>query len=627
MESGEKLLQDTNGYENYLSKDELRNLATIEGNLIYLAENKKLSTGNIYSIAMNHPVSENTLVALYHCGAITLRQVEQCTQKKGMDFNEIKEKIKEANPYDLHQIDITKEETWELLTEEEKRKATIMQIEKENSQAVQERINQLYDIHEIAELYRQIYVEKNPENREKYIDLIKLHIAIGNDKNDEIVNLLEEELSNEMLMNLYQDSLINVDILESYGEKELVIEAFHQGKIQDKDVIEVIRKYPIKLEEKELNQLLEKKLLTTQDMIDFYVEDKVKLDTMKKVNETLEEDQKIENFLSEERLINFCHNNKEKNNMKYGRYKLLYLALKREKLEEREKVELDKKIIEKLEDISRADLVTLYQDNLLTLETILNYGGHELVKELAIKGQLKPSDAKRYFEAENKSFGIEEILANPEMDDTEKMILIFSTYEDDKEKRDNLVKYLQAHATDIKGDSSSQRKEPEDREKQKSKKTITDPYERWKLFATLDKNYTKKYVDGYLIVHLNNTQKTIVEKMYQKENNKVVPAYGTATFALDTEEYEKIQNELIQNNRFKVTELRKKAKENPEDISKITHHAPTIDAKGKEKSSWGKRLLEKICEEEMEEVYTPEEIAEIEKCMNDIEKSRQEWDR
>lgn len=71
-----------------------------------------------------------------------------------------------------------------------------------------------------------------------------------------------------------------------------------------------------------------------------------------------------------------------------------------------------------------------------------------------------------------------------------------------------------------------------------------------------------------MIVNLNNSQKTIVEKMYQKRNGKVVSAYGTATFILDTEEYEKIEDKLVDGKRFKVAKLRKLTKENPKIVQK-----------------------------------------------------------
>lgn len=644
LKSGEILLAQTNGHENYCSKEELRELAKIEGNLLYLAEIKCLSNSNIYSIALNNPVSMDSLISLYSLGVIDLKQLENCADKKEMNFEEIKEKVKRQKIGEGKNININDEETWSLFNQEEKLQLIVDYIDKGKGNLIKERIEELYDEKEIANLYKELYTPEKQEDgenleiqdkRKKYENFIKLHNALGKQNSDDIINLLEEELSNEMLTNLYSDHVINMDVLESYGEKELVMGVFEQGRLHEEDVKEAIKRYPIPLQEQKICELIESGTLSARDVMDLYLNNRINLEMIKKVNEDLEED-KIEAKLDEEELVTLYQNaKKERQNenadaiMKYRRYRLLYQTLKREKLENDEKIELDKKILENLPNVTQEDLIELYKDNLLTMQTILEHGQEDAIKKLITQGDLKPSDAKAYFQSETGNIDIEQILQDPTMDDTEKMILIYSTYDDDKAKRDYLVNYLQAHTTDVKGENTAQnRNEEENREENEEKrKTVTDPYERWRLFTLLDPNYTKKYVDGYLVVNLNNTQKTIVEKMYQKRGGKVEPAYGTATFVLNTEEYENAEDELIENKRFNIATLRKKAKENPTEISKVTHHPPVVDKDGMEITSWGKRLLEKVCEEDVEETYSEVDIIEIRECLRDIERSRQEFER
>ena len=647
LKSGEILLEETNGYENYCSKEELREFAKIEENLLYLAQNKKLSHSNIYSIALNNPISMDALISLYTYGVINLNQLEKCAKKREMNFEEIKEKVKQQKLKEEDNIDLNDEETWNLLTPKERLEMAVKYIDKGKGDLIRGRIEELYDVQEIANLYKELYNaekhEKEPsqevqEKRKRYENLIKLHNALGLENKDNIVNILEDDLSNEMLINLYADNLINMDVLESYGEKELVIEVFNQGKLHEKDLREAMIRFPIPLEKQQIYEFYEKGVLSVRDILDLYLKDRINLDMIKEINEDLPEKEKVNTELKEEELVDLYQKSKKEKNsrnkdtnenatMKYKRYRLLYQTFLREKLENKEKQELDKKILENMPNMTQVDFIELYKDNLLTIETIIEYGGNELVNDLAVKGILKPSDAKLYFQSEKENIDIEEILRNPDMDDTEKMILIYSTYDDDKEKRDYLVKYLQTHATDVKGDATTQKERRDGNGSEGEKKTVTDPYERWRLFTLLDEDYTKRYVDGYLVVHLNNTQKTIVEKMYQKRVGKVIPAYGTATFVLDTDEYEKMENELIQDKRFKIADLRKKSKENPEKISKITHHPPVLDEEGKEKTSWGKRLLEKVCNQKAETIYSEEEINDINACMKDIEKSRQALER
>lgn len=166
IDSGEILLKETNGYEEYCSKDQLRKLAQKEENLLYLAQRKKLNNATVYTIATNYPVSEEILVGLYQCGAFTLKRVEAYAKQKDMDFNSIKEKIKQQKFTDNQNIDLNDEETWELLTPEERLQMTAENIEDGKENILQRRIKELYDIQKIADLYKEIYHED--EKDEEY---------------------------------------------------------------------------------------------------------------------------------------------------------------------------------------------------------------------------------------------------------------------------------------------------------------------------------------------------------------------------------------------------------------------------------------------------------------------------
>ncbi len=647
IESGEILLKETNGYEEYCSKDQLRKLAQKEENLLYLAQRKKLSNANIYTIAMEHPVSEDTLVGLYQCGAFSLKKVESYAKQKNLNIEEIKEKIRQQKFKDTRERNVNDEETWELLTPDERLQIVANYIDNGKGETIQGRIEELYDIQEIANLYKEIYNTENQteeqkqemqEKRQKYKDLITLHNALGMQNRDDIILLLEDDLSDEMLTNLYSDYVISMDVLESYGDKELVIEAFEQGKLHEKDIREAIIKYPILLEEEQIYQYFQQGILKPRDILDLYINDRMNLDTIQRINENLPDEEKINLELNEKELANLYQNakkeKKRKNTnldttMKYKRYSLLYQTLERTNLEESEKLESDKKILEHMTEVTQEDIIALYIDNLLTLETVLQYGGNDLVKKLLLQGDLRTNDARTYFESEKENASIEEILQNQDMDETEKLILIYTTYGDNIQKREQLVEhYISAYASDIKGENTTTRKKIEEEEEVTGgKNTVTDPYQRWKLLALLDKNYSRKYVGGYLIVKLHNTQKAIIEKLYGKKYGEVEPGNNTSTFGLAIEEYEKLEPELIKGKRFNITKLRKLARDQPEIITKVTHHSASYDRKGNEKNSWVKRVLKYVCDGKPEKVYSDKEIAQINECSKAIEKSRKELER
>ena len=229
--------------------------------------------------------------------------------------------------------------------------------------------------------------------------------------------------------------------------------------------------------------------MTPRDILDLYVSDRINLETIKRINEKLPEEQKIDLELKEEELANLYQNAKKEKKrkhvnsdiiVKYKRYGLLYQTLKRENLNEEEKLESDKKILEHMTDVTQEDIMELYKDNLLILETVLQQGGNDLVKKLTLQGDLRTNDARTYFESEKEKVSIEEILQNPDMDETEKLILIYTTYGDNVKKREKLVKnYISAYASDIKGENTTTRKKKEEEERLTSgKNTVTDPYQR-----------------------------------------------------------------------------------------------------------------------------------------------------
>lgn len=621
LRTGEKLLKDTNGYEDYLKKSTLRKLAQIDENISYLWKKRKINKNELADLLKTRELPDNVLIELYIDKGLSLSELEEFAYKRKANFEEWKQIIRNKKQVDVSSINYEDRETWELLTLEEKKQVVMLKLDDENSTILQQMDKEdlacIYSMQHLSELYKEIYIEGKVENQEEYTKLIKIHNALGNQENEEIISLLEDEFSNQMLINLYKDKVISMELLESYGEKELVIEAFQKGLLHEKDISRAIRKYPIPLTEEQIIQFYRQGVIFEQELIKLYFEDKIKIDTLKKLEVQLEK------YLGQEELLSiYKKSKKDKNQIRYKKYNLLYQAFIGEKLKD--------EVIEKYRrGWKKEDIIQLYQDNLMSLDDILKYGNINL-NDLLTEGIVKPSDAQEIFHKQAELVSIEEILSNPAMDSTQKIILIYSTYPEpsDKEKRDYLVeKYLQINEVKTRNEEKvdSKDRSSEKSKSNKGKQTITDPYQRWKLFSALDRDYTKTYLDGYLIVHLNNTQKTIIEKMYQKRKNAIEPSYGTATFILDTEDYIKIEKEIIKNEGFDIKVLRKMAKEHPEIISKITHHAASKDTKEKEKNSWGKRILTRILGNiDKGTIYSQEDMQEIEKCMKEIEDSRQE---
>ena len=665
IRSGERFLSETNGYEEFLKKRELKRLAENEQNLAYLAHKKVLQRPDILSILTRTEVTKETLIQIYQDEGITLEDIEGYAKRTGLDFEEIKADIRKVKEIDFTALKEGNSEHWKLLTLEE-RKENLSKIIEEGIKAeigkliqnqiitpeelivlykeghgsidiIQEfvsleEIQENLNIEEIAQKYKEIYVENYDEKREEYKRLIALYNVLGKENSDEIIGYLEEELSNDMLTNLYRDNAINLNVLQGYGGVELVESLYQNGNIHNTDILKVIEMIDVQLNEGELIQYYTEGIMTSGNMIELYLKGKIELEQLKKINEELE-GTPLENDLSDSELLALYQTQKKtkkrEDSILYKKYGLLFQTLKLAKMEENEKHALEEKIVSENGDwLHPEDLKELYKMNILSMETVQKYGGQEEIDELIISGELKTSDTKKLFadSSEEKLTELEAILKNSQMKDIQKLILIYSTFDDNKEMRDRLVNYLGAHATDVKGENTGEKRE-ESKGKIKDtgeRETVTDPYERWRLFSLLDENYTKEYVDGYVMVGLPKLQKTVIEKMLKEKNGKTIPARGVATFSMGIDKFEEIKDEIITpNERLDISKVRKIVKEN-ENMDKTTHHPPVVGKDGREITSWGKRILNRLVGEQLKEIYTQEEVEEIEECLKRIEASREE---
>ena len=594
IKNGEALLENMRGYENYIKKDKMIELAKLnEENLLYLVQKQKLITNNIINVVKNSEVSKNTLKFLYQNENISLKQLTQLAEEKGFPIE----------------------------------KQELIKICIENSKTKKEELESLFDIEEVTKLYKQIYNENNTEKVEEYKNLIEIYQRIGKKQDDEIITLLEEQFGNEMLGNLYKDNLIRLETLESYADEELITTLHKNREIKENDIRRVLNKYQIKPTKKELTEYLQKNIIMPQDLNKLYLSHKVSLEAMQKVDESLDEDKKLGNYITEEELATLYLSTKGKtkaeNNEKYQRYRLLYTTLKQEKS--------DEKIINSLKNSRRFlqdDLLNLYEDNILTLDTVLKYGGEQEIKILAVKGVLKPKDLEKYF-AENeqsKEPKVDKLLEDVAISPEQKLAIIYNAYSEDEEMRNKLVaEYLDIHemSSDRMGKNNSIKTAHNSAKNKEVRKTVTDPFKRLQLMEALDENYTQKFNNGYFIVNLDKTPKTIIEQIYTRRKGKIVPAYGTATFVLDTEKY---VEEFSEDKDFDIQKLRRLAKENPAEIMRITHHASSIDKEGKEKNGWSTRLLKAIYgdEEEIGKIYSLEDLEKIQECAKEIETSRKD---
>lgn len=381
--NGKILLADTDGYEKYLNKEQLLQIAkNSDENLLFIVENSLLTNREIGNVIEDRTMTKELLLELFSRNVINVKQLKKIAEKNNLEWEKIKKEARKIRIQKVEDVKVKSKDEWELLTYTEKLQIIEKYIDENQTDSVIEEIKELYKIEDVAKLYKKVYNKEQkatPEDVKTYNILSKMHNALGNQKNDEIIGLLEEQFSDELLENLYVDSLIDFSILEDYSGEELIQKLYEEGKIKNEDRDEVIKKYLKNVEKEELERLYKNDKITTPEMIEIYMKERTNLESIKFVDELLNPEGKVQNFLTEKELASMYRKAYQKkatqeNINKYKRYKLLFQTCKREKLEEKQKIELDENLLEEIGIIDKNKLMNLYKDNLLTLETILKHG-------------------------------------------------------------------------------------------------------------------------------------------------------------------------------------------------------------------------------------------------------------
>jgi hypothetical protein len=147
----------------------------------------------------------------------------------------------------------------------------------------------------------------------------------------------------------------------------------------------------------------------------------------------------------------------------------------------------------------------------------------------------------------------------------------------------------------------------EDNTHESQVRNITDPWTRWSLISSLDKDYSQEYLkDGYIIFYLPNRSKYVIEKLYDKNNR---PAYGAATYVLDESVFEKNKDEILADGCINRSCLVTLNQEKRQGVKKLVH------------TGWASALVRYFDIENSKE-YTEEEKNDIKEKAEYVEKSK-----
>lgn len=399
------------------------------------------------------------------------------------------------------------------------------------------------------------------------------------------------------------------------------------GLLSNDSISDVLTNIDGIISEQQLLNLIQTQNLDKSKVLELYLKGNIELDTIKKLSETLKEQEYCLDFANDEKLVEL-YLAEERDEKVFERYVRLYKTIKIDGKSVDEQKENAERILNQSFDLLEEDKVfDLYHRGLVPLETVAEFLGEDVIIQMYKIGELKPLDAKRLYEQGNITLdSIRGILQSKDLEDTQKLVLIYSTFskQEDEEIRNELIEYI-SDVTQSKRERGGGKRGPQKPGEPPQNKFITDPCARWNLMAKIDSDYSQQYLsDGHIIFYFPNESKYIIEKLYDS-NRKF--AYGGATYIFDADLFREKRDEFIENNKVNRTKLIQIAKENSEDKAKEKTE-DVAEEKTKKKpvkklvhAGWADGLV-KYFELEDGSKYSKEQIEEIRKLVKAVEDSR-----
>ena len=602
------------GIEEILSTEEIRNIL-------------KTSIKDYKNIKTKHETTPFgqaiSIEGIADEGLEELNKIEKA--KRNIEYLKSKNLLREKDIYNLYiQENISLEKLEEALGIEELKK--------------------ICKIENIANLYKSIYEETseekiNTDKRKEYEKNIQLYNKLGERKTEELIENLAENFSDELLTNLYKDNLLTIEEAKDYGNENTLIQILEKGLLKPEDYFYILQQDVAQNQNEMLQYAFENRYLSNKQIFELYLQNHTDLNTLKDINTQIKDEENLAQIINIDELLELYNKSKTqskgKEKQSFERYKLAYVGITKPNMQDEERKKEQEHIMQLYGEQEKV-IEELYINDLISLDIILEYGKTDIVDNLLEKGLLRPNDAKKILKGkETGTEKIEKILKNPNLKDIDKIILIYSTYDkpEEREERDKLIQFVKVFSNELNSNKTGKKEAKENKEKRDKKHSVTDPFERWNLFSKIDPNYSKEYVDGFIIAKFHNLNKTIIEKMYEKRRGQIIPAYGVATFIMDLDNYEtNIKNQILKeiknDTRLDLGELGNLRKDETQQIKKITHH-PARKAQNEAKTrSWGNRVVDSLgIKEYKETIYSKQDLQEIQNAIEAIENSRVEISR
>lgn len=422
-------------------------------------------------------------------------------------------------------------------------------------------------------------------------------------ENDYVTNKEIQDIHNQILEgNLTQD--IQKRRIANINLEDLVLLSGKYEEVEKEEEKDKILKCSLEL----MDYLKNEGEITEEKALELYIKGKIDLDIIKSIaNSTFSEEYCNEKFRElYERALYSISDNKELKTLKteegeeLRRFSKLY-----RKLNDSEKFDVDNLIIKLItayneEEYSAEVMSDLYDLKLATMEKCIEWVGKDILLKQYEKGTLQPAKVQELYDdgkikIEDIAYLIKEI-KNP----GERFMIIGAIFPEENERDNSIRQKLVEECINVEKEnthnSQKGKRQIVEKDKKTSKKMVTNPFARMRLFKELDEEYSFELItDGHGIIKLPNLKKIIIEKMLDKNKQ---PAYGAATYILEENYYYENYGSIVENGKINRTELYSNI--NVKSVDRIIH---SIDGWGQsikrilkidENSNWSKEDIETI---------------------------------
>lgn len=286
-------------------------------------------------------------------------------------------------------------------------------------------------------------------------------------------------------------------------------------------------------------------------------------------------------------------------------------------LEEQGNFEIDKdKIIEEIiiDDYSENNMNDtigdLHKIGLIGLDEAIEWTGTDSIIRRYKEGNLKPAEVRDCYNKDKITLDQLAGIIKMIPENSERYMLIGGIFpeEEDIETRDILILECMKLEEGLKRKPKVEKNKRNDEGKDANNynKYITDPFARLSLIQSLDPEYSfEMTADGHAIIKLPTLEKVIIEKMLDKNS---LPSYGSATYLLNEEYYEKKRKEIVVGNKINRSVMIKDLED--DGVDRIIHGI----------ESWGKSIKEYFGVEEKTR-WNDEDIKKINDAIERIKRT------